>query len=165
MKYPVTAILLLCFFIGSSQNNEILPDIQIYNQKGKKVKLHKSLQEDKISVISFWATWCKPCLSELRSYSTNYENWKEDLNLEIYTIAVEDPIMMDKARSYAEMHNWDFQQFYDERAQATKTFGFENLPYTLVYAPDKSLIYSSNNYLQGDEQKLEDAVRDYLDGK
>ena len=41
----------------------------------------------KLVVISFWATWCKPCISELNAISENYEDWMEELEFKFIAIS------------------------------------------------------------------------------
>jgi len=58
-----------------SSNDKLLPDLNFYNQQNKKVDLSEF--SDKKIVITFWATWCGPCLiekPELEKIKTDFEN-------------------------------------------------------------------------------------------
>lgn len=54
-------IALVIFYSGvlSAQSN--LPTTQIKSLDGKNVTLKDYIKDGKITVISFWATWCAPC--------------------------------------------------------------------------------------------------------
>ena len=62
LKYCLTA--LLSFFILSAYAQKKLPNVSAKSLNGKVVNLLDTYgqEDDKLTVISFWATWCKPCL-------------------------------------------------------------------------------------------------------
>jgi len=38
-------------------------EIPVYNEEG--IKYYLEREDDKIHVVNFWATWCKPCVEDL----------------------------------------------------------------------------------------------------
>ena len=137
---------------------EETPNITLSDENSKNVKLAKTLDRSKINVISFWATWCKPCITELGVFSSKYEEWKTNYNMEIVAISVDDPKMIEKAKSLAKSRNWNFPLFFDVNGKAPKAFNFEGIPYTIVLDQKGEIIYSHNSYLRGDESKMIEAI-------
>ena len=41
-------------------------------------------------ILNFWATWCKPCKNELNNIHEVYEEWKEETNVKIIIVSVDD---------------------------------------------------------------------------
>ena len=46
--------------------------------------------DGKLRVLSFWATWCIPCISELSSINDNMDTWKKESDFEFYAISIDD---------------------------------------------------------------------------
>lgn len=80
--YPPTKVHLLRWFSFSPsiENKEEL--IKITNTdwtlKGLNTKnINFNKLEDKVIFISFWATWCPPCIAEMPSMKALFDNYKE----------------------------------------------------------------------------------------
>jgi len=43
---------------------------------------------DKVHVINFWATWCKPCVKELPYFEQLHDNYK-DKNVEVNLVSID----------------------------------------------------------------------------
>ena len=51
-----------CFVLFSQKQ---IPDITISDFEGNNEKVHNLLSDDKLTIISLWATWCVPCIRSL----------------------------------------------------------------------------------------------------
>ena len=56
--------------------NKVITSVK--DLKGKLVNIQNLSNDDNPIVISFWATWCKPCKKELNTISEVYEDWQEE---------------------------------------------------------------------------------------
>ncbi len=62
--------------------------IRILNYDQLKPLLEK--QDDKVHVVNFWATWCKPCVEELPAFERLNEEYK-DKNVELLLVSLDFP--------------------------------------------------------------------------
>ena len=53
------------FFALFSFSQKQIPDITISDFEGNNEKVHNLLSDDKLTIISLWATWCVPALRSL----------------------------------------------------------------------------------------------------
>ncbi len=158
-KLFISFALILAF--GLTKSQDLNTSFSVVDENFKKVELQQVFGNEKIRVVSFWATWCRPCLLELKAYASNYTRWKESYDLEVFIISVDDASQKQKALNLAKDMDWPFVWLYDKNQKATKEFGFETLPQTLVYDSKNQLIYRSEQFLSGDEKKLEESVKEY----
>jgi thiol-disulfide isomerase/thioredoxin len=54
--------------------------------------------EDKIKVINFWATWCKPCMEELPHFEKIHREYK-DKNVEVLLVSLDQASMTHKVKA------------------------------------------------------------------
>ena len=67
MKF-VKSILVLSFslfLVSAFAQNKSLPDVTVKTLKGESKNIQEFGKNGKITVVSFWATWCAPCKKEL----------------------------------------------------------------------------------------------------
>ena len=55
-----------------------LPNINLKDVNGDTKNLSKFSNNGKPMIISFWATWCKPCKAELNTIAEEYDDWHGD---------------------------------------------------------------------------------------
>ncbi|MEM8509583.1 MAG: TlpA disulfide reductase family protein [Bacteroidota bacterium] len=72
-----------------------LPEFEI-DLLSRKEKITNNDLKGKITLIDFWATWCKPCIEELPNIERNYENYKNK-GFEVFSISMDaDTSRLDK---------------------------------------------------------------------
>lgn len=150
--------LLLSPFILLAQDQ--LPSIELSNIKGEKVKVSDYSAEGKITVMSFWATWCGPCKKELNNLSPLYEEWKEKYNMQLVAVSTDDARSSARVRPYAEGQAWDFDVLLDVNEELKRSLNFQAVPYTVVFNQKGELVYRHDGYKEGDEYELEEKLKE-----
>src|SRR6187431_2433994 len=75
MKLFFASVLLSLATISVAQNQNIqtMPEIILKDLNGKNKNVADYSQTGKITIISFWATWCTPCKKELSNINDLYD--------------------------------------------------------------------------------------------
>ncbi len=68
-------------------------DFEIYDYEGLAPLLNA--EDDKIYIVNFWATWCKPCIEELPYFERIYAEQKNN-NVELILVSLDMPSMWEK---------------------------------------------------------------------
>ena len=99
-----------------------LPDLS-----GKKID-SKSLA-GKVSVLSFGATWCSSCTSELKSLENLQARFPNDLV--VYFVAMDGRGDKD-VKPYLEKHGHKIRTLFDPKMAVAREYGIRWLPVTVV---------------------------------
>jgi len=58
-------LVVISLFLSSVVFSQDLPEFEILNTKGKIVNKDSIINGDKVTVLNFWATWCRFCKEEM----------------------------------------------------------------------------------------------------
>lgn len=141
-----------------------LPSVNLKTLDGKTVNINEFGNNGKISVISFWATWCTPCKKELDAYAKKYEKWQEEFDMEIIAVTVDDQRALPRVKPLVAEKRWKFTILSDVKQDFQQAMSVQTIPHTYVIDKQGKIVYSHNGYLAGDEKKLEEKLRDLAKG-
>lgn len=140
------------------------PQVELKDLKGNKVKTESFITNKKITVVSFFATWCKPCQLEMDNISEIYEDWVADYDVEMIAISVDNARSTAKLNALVKSKDWPFEILVDDRQQIQNILGFQTIPQTFLLDENGNIVYEHNGYKSGDEVELEDHIAE-LAGK
>lgn len=162
INFYVTLLALL--FTTSVFAQQGLPDVSVKTLKGETVKVKDFATNGKVTVLSFWATWCSPCKKELDAIAEVYEEWQEDYNMELIAITVDDARALPKVRPMVESKGWEYMVLSDVNEDLKRALNFQTVPMTFVLDKEGKIVYKHSGYSPGDEYDLEDKLKE-LSGK
>ncbi|MEP0367503.1 MAG: TlpA disulfide reductase family protein [Cyclobacteriaceae bacterium] len=152
LRFSLALLCCALYFISSGQTNKKLPDVSLENLSGESVSIVNQVQSDGPTLISFWATWCKPCILELSEMHDLYEDWQEETNVKIIAVSIDDSRSSNKVKAFANGRGWDFEILLDKNSDLKRALNINNVPYTLIIDPNGEIVYERNGYIPGDEE-------------
>lgn len=152
----ITAFLVSSFQIVSEKP---FPSVNIKTVDGKAVNTHDFTQKGKITVVSFWATWCTPCKRELDAIHEVYGDWAENYNLQLLAITIDDARGLTKVPAIVKSKGWEFTVLADSKQELMQTLNFQTIPQTFLLDANGNIVYTHSGYNPGDEIKLEEEIR------
>jgi len=159
-----TLILLLLATIGfgftSDQPTKLLPNISIADLQGKPVNIQEYAKQKKITVISFWATWCAPCKRELDAISELYPTWQEEYNTQLVAITIDNARALTQVKPLIEEKGWEFDVLSDAKQELQQALNFQAIPQTFVVDETGTILYQHEGYTPGDEYELEKKLKE-----
>ncbi|MGA9211639.1 TlpA family protein disulfide reductase [Kaistella sp.] len=151
MKKIVFALAIIVFCATFSAQS--IENVSAKNLKGENIAL-KTLSNEKPLVLSFWATWCLPCMEELNAVNEKMEDWKKEKDFDFVAVSTDDPRTVNKVKTVVNGKNWNFDQVLLDPSQSIKRqLNVNNVPTTLVYYKGK-MVYTHVGYAPGDEDEL-----------
>lgn len=163
MKKIITLLLVLSYTtitLGQTDTAlATLPDVTLKNIEGSDVNIADYGQNGKITVISFWATWCKPCIKELKNVDEHLEDWKEAYDMELVAVSVDDSRNFPKVKPMVNAFNWDFDILLDPNGDLQRALNVVNPPVTFLIDQNGNIVYTHTGYVEGDEYELEEQIK------
>jgi len=134
------------------------PNVQVKNIDGGSVNFSNSVEKGKITVVSFWATWCGPCIKELQAIDEHYAEWQEKYNCKLIAVSIDDARNSRKVKPKVLAENWQYEILLDENSDLARAMNVNNPPMTFVYDQNGKLIHSHQGYMPGAEEELEQII-------
>lgn len=133
--------------VGTTAEDFRLPDLA-----GKQQSL--SQYRGKVVLVNFWATWCKPCTTEMPAMQTTYDNLRDKGFVVLAINELEDEA---KVREHIQQYGHTFPVLLDRDNKVANQFGVFGLPVS-VFIDEKGVV---REYIKGGlltEQVILDTV-------
>lgn len=164
MKKLFTISLILCFAAfanaldSDTAKSNSLPSVLVKDLNGQPVNFAEYVTKGQITVVSFFATWCKPCLVELSNIDNVYAEWQEKYKMRLIAVSVDDSRTVAKVKPYVTSKNWTYDVLMDNNSDLRRALNVTNPPTTFLLDKEGKIVYTHTGYLEGDEFELEKKI-------
>ena len=115
-----------------AQNAQLPQNVTLKTLDGQSVQTSTIQNDGKPIIISFWATWCKPCHVELNTINEVYEEWQNETGVKLVA---------------------------DQNQDFKRAMNVVNPPHTFVINGKGEIVYQHAAFVPGDEEELYEAVK------
>ena len=105
-------------------------------------------------IISFWATWCKPCKAELNTIAEEYDDWVDETGVKLIAISIDDARSSTRVEPYINAQGWEYMILLDPNGDYKRAMNVNNVPHTFLVNGNGKIVWDHNNYSPGDEDEL-----------
>ncbi len=131
-----------------------VPDFQFTDFGGR----HRKLSDfaGKLVLLDFWASWCRPCVSELPTVKSAYDGLRSR-GLEVIGMNVDEDAAMARKTIAREKLNYPQAAFESIRELEEKRFRIRAFPTYVLIGPDRKILavdFSGEKILAGAEHWL-----------
>lgn len=131
-----------------------LPDVTLRDTRGHNVNVASLAKSGKPVIISFFATWCKPCMRELEALNELYPDWQDQTGVQIYIVSIDQAQDIQKVRPLVDGRGWDFHVLLDPNGTLKRAMNVQNVPHLFVLDSHGNIVYNHTGYADGDEKQL-----------
>jgi Peroxiredoxin len=132
------------------------PNFKAENLDGEMVELNSEIGDGPI-LLSFWATWCKPCLDELNEFKKIYNDYKNK-GFKMFAISTDDERTVAKVKPFVKSKGFDFPVLLDTNLDISRLYYAQSVPYSVILDKQGMIIYSHLGYMKGDEIKVREII-------
>ena len=152
-KSVLIAGVLLSLMLGDAYAQSI-PSVKLKDLTGSTIDTGTLENDGNPIVICFWATWCSPCKRELNNYMDYYGDWQDETGVKIVAISIDDSRSTNRVAPYVMSSGWEYDMLLDPAGDFKRAMNVINVPHTFLYNGAGELVWSHNNYAEGDEEEL-----------
>ena len=155
MKKILLSLILIAFISTfSCGQNRTLPKVKVKTLNGSKVNFNEIDNGSSPIVISFWATWCKPCIKELNNIAEIYDDWQDETGVKIIAVSIDDTRSISKVAPFVNSSDWQYEVYLDPNGNLKRAMGVSTVPHTFLLNKNKEIVWQHKSYVEGDEEKL-----------
>jgi cytochrome c biogenesis protein CcmG/thiol:disulfide interchange protein DsbE len=162
-KFRLICLLLLVSSFAFAQESVFkykkLPSVTIKDVKGQTFSTNNISNDGKPIIISFWATWCKPCVRELTTISDVYEEWVEETGVKLYAVSVDDSRSMSLVAPMINGKGWNYTVLLDPNSDFKRAMSVGPIPHTFLLNGKGEVVWQHTSFSEGDELNLIEMVR------
>jgi peroxiredoxin len=170
MKYIISIVCISLLFVSVQAQEKLsekpipLPSVDVKTLNGKVFNTKEMDNEGKPIIICFFATWCKPCMTELKAIADLYDDWQAETGVKIYAISIDDSRSSSKVPPLVKGQNWDYEFLLDENSDFKRAMNVNDIPHTFVLNGNKEIVWQHTTYSIGAEAEYIKAVKNVLAG-
>ena len=142
-----------------------LPSVQLKDLEGKTVNTAELSNNGKPFVISFFATWCKPCNRELKAIHEQYADWQEETGMKVIAVSIDQAQNINKVKPMVDGEGWEYEVLLDPNSEFRRAMGVQMIPHVFIIDGKGKIAESRSGYADGAESHLIEKVRELIGEK
>lgn len=158
------ALILVVFTIFSlttwaQKDAQTMPNLVLKDMNGKSKNMEDYSKSGKITIVSFWATWCSPCKKELNNINEVYEDWKTKYDVQLVAVCTDNARNIQKVKPYVDGQGWEYEIIMDVNQDLQRALNIVQIPHTFLLDQNGKVVYQHSGYVEGDEFALEEKIK------
>lgn len=150
------SLLLLASTLLGATSLEVAPSFELPDLNHQVIEFSE-VQGERATLLSFWATWCRPCLAELEALKEIYENYKDE-GFTLVAINTDGPRSVGRVRTLVSGKQWEFPILLDTKNEVARLYGVKALPTSLLLNGQGEVVATRIGYRPGDETRLREEI-------
>ncbi len=139
-----------------------LPSVKLKDINGKVIDTATLSNDGKPFIISFFASWCKPCNRELKAINEVYADWQDETGVRLVAISIDEAQNAQKVKPMVDAAGWEYQVLLDPNSDFRRAMGVNMIPHVFIVDGNGKIVESRSGYTEGGEQHLIEKVKELI---
>ena len=141
-------------------NAQTVDNFQLNTPDGQ-VKHYADLKGSKVTVLDFWATWCKPCVNSIPKLVKLSGEYSKD-SVKFIGISLDSPRNLSKIKPFAESIGITYPVLIDLNQDVSRDLNVTVVPTILIIGPHDEVRYIHEGYAPGEESDIKNEINSLL---
>lgn len=159
LKKTLGVMILLC---AATLCSAQLPSVKLKDMNGKTVDTSKLNNNGKPIIISFFATWCKPCQRELKAIHEVYADWQDETGVKLIAVSIDQGQNIDKVKPLVDGYGWEYEVLLDPNGDFKRAMAVNMIPHVFIIDGKGKIVENRSGYTDGSETHLIEKVRELI---
>jgi len=144
---------------NNDETGKKMPSVLLEDLDGNQINSADLSNDGNPIVISFWATWCKPCRLELNTIAEEYDDLVDETGVKLVAVSIDDERNKSKVRPVVDASGWEYDIWLDANSDLKRAMGVNYPPQTFLLDGNGTIVYSHVGFVPGDEEELYEQIR------
>lgn len=120
----------------------------------------ENLKGEKLTVIDFWATWCKPCMKAIPEINKLYKEFKEK-GVSFISINGDGPRSIAKVGPVSKSLQIEYTVLLDIDSTVKTQLNLSAFPTLILVNPKGKIVWIHEGYVTGDEIEMKKQIEKF----
>lgn len=158
MRYFNTIFLL--YWLVNIANAQTISNFQLKDLENTS-RSFTELKGEKLTLIDFWATWCKPCNKAIPELNKIYDLYKEK-GVQIIGINCDGPRSISKVAPLTKSLQIRYTVLTDINSEVMKNLNLSAFPTLIMVNAKGKIVWIHEGYAEGDNLRITAEIDKYL---
>lgn len=152
---------LLIFLVGSTSIDPTIPNFRLKDLNNRTVSYEK-VKGENLTVIDFWATWCKPCIISMPKFAEMDAEFKDE-DVKFIGISIDGPRNQAKVKPFIKSLGIEYTILRDIDSSVMARLRVSAVPTLLIVNSDNEVLYMHEGYKAGEEVEIREKILELLE--
>lgn len=165
LVFSLILFISVSFAQEDAKNYGKMPSVEVKTLDGKKVNMSEITNDGKPIIVTFWATWCKPCIKEHDAINDVYEDWVDETGVKMIAISIDNARSAMRVAPTVNGKGWEFEVLLDVNSDLKRAMNVNVPPHTFIIDGEGNIVWQHVGYLDGDEEEYIEIVEKVINGE
>lgn len=165
LVFSLVLFISVSFAQEDAKNYGKMPSVEVKTLDGKTVNMSEVTNDGKPIIVTFWATWCKPCIKEHDAINDVYEDWVDETGVKMIAISIDNARSAMRVAPTVNGKGWEFEVLLDVNSDLKRAMNVNVPPHTFIIDGEGNIVWQHVGYLDGDEEEYIEIVEKVINGE
>ena len=147
--------------IGFGSKAQVVKNYTLQDIENQKVSLY-DIKGEKLTVLDFWTTWCKPCRKAIPELNKIYAKSK-DQGVQIIGVNCDGPRTTAQVPGVSRSLQIDYPVLVDVNMDIANSLNIGNFPTLIILDQKNKIKFFHEGFIPGDEEEIIAAINKLLE--